>query len=73
MTPNAYALLGIFVMALKMMGCELNVDTFIWFQEIMFDQKKIKDLTTREEVLAEYGSLNFVPKTRGIVSIVPTY
>jgi hypothetical protein len=31
MTPNAYALLGIFVMALKMMGYELNVDTFIWF------------------------------------------
>jgi hypothetical protein len=39
----------------------------------MFDQKKIKDLTTGEEVLAEYGSLNFVPKRRGIISIVPTY
>ena len=74
LTLNAFARPGVFVMALKMMGCELKADTFIQFYEAQVHRKVIKDRQTEAELVVEFGSYNLVPKkTRGNISIVPTY
>ncbi|CAD6205328.1 unnamed protein product [Miscanthus lutarioriparius] len=61
-------------MALKMAGCTLSVDTFARYYETRMHKKVIKDKRTKSEMIAHYGSYNFVSKkTRGTVSIVPAY
>lgn len=74
LTPNAFSRLGVFVMALKMTGCKLNVNTFARYYESQLHEKTFKNKLTKADSLVEFGSYNFVPKkTRGTVSIVPAY
>ena len=64
--------MGIFAMALKMSGCALSVNTFARYYETHFHKKMVKDKWTKTEMVAHYGSYNFVPKkTKGTVQIVP--
>lgn len=61
-------------MALKMDGCALSVDTFARYYKTHLHKKTVKDKQTKTEMVAHYGSYNFVPKkTRGTVTIVPAY
>ena len=70
--PNAFARLGVYVMALKMAGCALSIDTFARYYESHLHKKVVKDKRTKTEMVAHYGSYNFVSKkTRGTVTIVP--
>jgi hypothetical protein len=55
-------------MALKMSGCALSVNTFARYYETHFHKKTIKDRQTKAEMVAHYGSYNFIPKkTKGTV------
>ena len=66
--------MGIFAMALKMSGCALSVNTFARYYETHFHKKMVKDKWTKTEMVAHYGSYNFVPKkTKGTVQIVLAY
>jgi hypothetical protein len=68
LTPNAFARLSVFAMALKMSGCALSVNTFARYYETHFHKKTIKDRQTKAEMVAHYGSYNFIPKkTKGTV------
>lgn len=50
------------------------MDTFAQYYETQYHWKVLKDKRTGAEMVAEYGSYNFVPKkTRGTLSIVPAY
>ena len=61
-------------MALKMCGCTLSVNSFTRYYKIHFHKKTIKDKQTKIEMVAHYGSYNFVPKkTKGTVQIMPAY
>ncbi|CAD6261232.1 unnamed protein product [Miscanthus lutarioriparius] len=61
-------------MALKMCGCTLSVNSFTHYYKIHFHKKTIKDKQTKIEMVAHYGSYNFVPKkTKGTVQIMPAY
>ena len=61
-------------MALKMSGCALSVNTFARYYETHLRKKTVKDKRTKVEMVAHYGSYNFVPKkTKGTVQIVPAY
>jgi len=74
LTPNAFTQLGVFDMAMKMLGYELLADTFVLFYKTQLHRKKVRDSDTGEEVFAEFGSYNFVSmKTRGTVRIILTY
>jgi hypothetical protein len=53
-------------MALKMSGCALSVDIFACYYETQLHKKTVKDKRTKSEMVAHYGSYNFIPKkTRG--------
>ena len=68
LTPNAFARFSVFAMALKMCGCTLSVNSFTRYYKIHFHKKTIKDKQTKIEMVAHYGSYNFVPeKTKGTV------
>ena len=74
LTPNAFAWLGIFAMALMMSGYDLSVNTFARYYETHLHKKVVKDKRTKVEMVAHYGSYNFIPKkTKGTVQIVPAY
>jgi hypothetical protein len=74
LTPNAFAQMSEFAMALKMSGCALSVNTFAHYYETHFHKKMVKDKQTKTEIVAHYGSYNFIPKkTKGTVQIVPAY
>lgn len=74
LTPNAFSRLGIFAMALKMMGCQLNVNTFTRYYESQLHEKVVTNRRTKLESRVEFGSYNFVPiKARGTISIIPAY
>ena len=62
LTPNAFARIGVFVMALKMIGYALSVDTFSCYYETQLHKKTIKDKRTKSEAIAHNGSYNFAPK-----------
>ena len=49
-------------MALKMAGCALSVNTFARYYETHLHKKMVKDKRTKIEMVAHYGSYNFVPK-----------
>jgi hypothetical protein len=74
LTPNAFAWLSVFAMALKMCGCTLSVNTFSRYYETHFHKKTVKDKQTKIKMVAHYGSYNFVPKKmKGTVQIVLAY
>lgn len=74
LTPNAFARLGVFAMALKMMGSELDVNTFTKYYEAQLYEKMVVDGPGQPARRLEFGSYNFVPqKSQGTVSIIPTY
>lgn len=74
LTPNAFARLGVFTIALKISRCALSLDTFARYYETQLHKKVVKDKQTKSEMVAHYGSYNFMPKkTRGTVTIVPAY
>lgn len=61
-------------MAMKMSRSALSVNTFAHYYETHLHKKTMKDKQTKTEMVAHYGSYNFVPKkTRGTMSIVPAY
>ena len=61
-------------MALKMSGCALSVNTFTRYYETHLHNKVVKDKQTKTEMVAHYGSYNFVPKKmRGTVTTMPSY
>ena len=55
LTPNAFARIGVFVMALKMIGYALSVDTFSCYYETQLHKKTIKDKRTKSEAIAHTG------------------
>ena len=58
-------------MALKMSGCALSMNTFARYYETHLHKKVVKDKQTKTEMVAHYGSYNFVLKeTKGSVQIV---
>ena len=66
--PNAFAWMSVFAMALKMTGCALSVNLFARYYKTHFHKKTIKDKQSKMEMVAHYGSYNFVPKkTKGTV------
>jgi len=74
LTPNAFVWLSVFAMALKMSGCALSVNTFARYYETHLHKKVVKDKWNKVEMVAHYGSYNFIPKkTKGTVQIVPAY
>ena len=74
LTPNAFAQLGVFAMALKMSRCALSVNTFTRYYETHLHKNMVRDKQTKTEMVAHYGSYNFVlKKTKGTVQIVPAY
>lgn len=74
LTPNAFSCLGVFAMALKIIGSELEVNTFTKYYESRFREKVVMDRSSKTEWRVEFGSYNFVPqKSQGTVSIVPSY
>ena len=74
LTPNAFALLGVFAMVLKMSRCGLSVNTFTRYYKTHFHKKMVKDKHTKTEMVAHYRSYNFFPKKiKGTVLIVPAY
>jgi hypothetical protein len=63
-----------FTMALKMSGCALSANTFARYYGTHLHKKTVKDKQTKVEMVAHYGSYNFLPKkTKGTVQIVPAY
>lgn len=72
LTPNAFARLVVFAMALKMTGCPLNVNTFVRHYDSYFRGKKTTDKRTEVTSHLEFGSYNFVPKNSRH-AIVPVY
>jgi hypothetical protein len=54
--------MSIFAMVLKMAGCALSVNLFARYYETHFHKKIFKDKRTMVEMVAHYGSYNFVPK-----------
>ena len=74
LTPNAFVRLSVFAMAMKMAGCALSVNTFMRYYETHLHKKVVKDKRTKVEMVAHYGSYNFIPKKmKGTMQIVPTY
>jgi hypothetical protein len=74
LTPNAFSQMSIFAMALKIVVCALSVNSFAQYYEAYSRKKPVKDKQTKVEMVAHYGSYNFVPKkTKGTVLIVPAY
>ena len=61
-------------MALKMSRCVLSVNTFARYYETHLHKKMVKDKQTKTEMVAHYGSYNFIPKkTKGTMQIVLAY
>ena len=61
-------------MALKMSRCTLSVNTFAQYYETHLHKKVVKDKQTKVEMVARYGSYNFVlKKTKGTMQIVLVY
>jgi hypothetical protein len=59
-------------MALKMAGCALSLNTFARYYETHLHKKVVKDKRTKVEMVAHYGSYNFVLRnTKGTMQIVP--
>ena len=55
-------------------GCALSVNTFARYYETHLHKKVVKDKRTKVEMVAHYGSYNFIPKkTKGTVQIVTDY
>lgn len=74
LTPNAFARLGVFTVALKMMGSELDVNTFTEYYEAQLYEKMVSGNSGAPSQRLEFGSYNFVPqKSRGTMSIVPAF
>lgn len=74
LTPNVFSRLGIFVMSLKMAGCEPNVDTFARHYECQFKEKTVIERQMKVDKRLEFGSYHFIPmKKQGTVAIVPAY
>jgi hypothetical protein len=74
LTPNAFARLSMFTMALKMSGCALSVNTFARYYGTHLHKKTVKDKQTKVERVAHYGLYNFVPKKmKGTVQIVSAH
>jgi hypothetical protein len=74
LTPNVFSWMNIFAKALKMAGCALSVNSFAWYYEAYFHKKMVKDKQTKVEMVAHYGSYNFVPKKmKGTVLTVSVY
>jgi hypothetical protein len=68
LTPNTFAQPSIFAMALKMSGCALSVNIFTCHCETHFHKKTIKDRQTKAEMVAHFGSYNFIQKkTKGTI------
>jgi hypothetical protein len=49
-------------MAMKMSGSELSVNTFTRYYETHLHKKVVKDRWTKTEMVAHWGSYNFVSK-----------
>lgn len=74
LTPNAFSRMGVFAMALKMMGSEVEINTFTKYYESQFLEKVVVERPGHGKRRAEFGSYNFVPQKRhGTISIVPAY
>lgn len=74
LTPNAFTCLGVYMMVLKMMGCELSLETFIRYYAAQLKENILYNKRTEQDVRLEFCSYNFVPVTgHGSVSIVPAY
>lgn len=74
LTPNAFARLSVFAMAMKMLGHAPNTDTFIRFYETQRKRSEVWDPIVEKKLPLEFGAFNFVPKkTRNTITIVPTY
>lgn len=74
LTPNTFAFLVVFAIAMKMMGSALSVNEFAQHYETHLHSKMVKHRCANAVFCAEYGSYNFVPrKHRGTISIVPAY
>lgn len=74
LTSNAFSHMGIYAMALKMMGCQLSVETFTCCYETQLHKNIVISGHTDEEMRVEHGSYNFVPvKGQCALSIVPAY
>lgn len=71
LTPNAFSR---FAMALKMMGSEVEVNTFAKYYESQFHERVVIERPGQTEKRAEFGSYNFIPqKSQGTMSIIPSY
>ena len=71
LTPNAFARLGLFAMVMKMSRSELSVNTFARYYETHLHKKVVKDKWMKTEMVAHWGSYNFVSKTtRGTMTMV---
>jgi hypothetical protein len=74
LTPNVFAPMSVFAVALKMCGCARSMNTFACYYETFFHKKVVTDKRTSTEMVAHFGSYNFIPqKTKGTVQIVPDY
>lgn len=72
--PNAFSRMGVFAMALKMMGSEVEVNTFAKYYESQFHERVVVERPGQSKRRAEFGSYHFVPqKSRGTVSIILAY
>ena len=61
-------------MALKMFGCALSVNTFARYYKTHFHKKTVKDRQAKTEMVAPYGSYNFIlKKTKGTMQIMLAY
>lgn len=66
--------MGVFAMALKMMGSEVEINTFAKYYENQFHEKVVIKHPGQTERRAEFGSYNFVPqKSQGTVSLILAY
>lgn len=61
LTPNVFLWMGVFAMALKMMGSEVEINTFTKYYESQFHEKIVVERSGQGEKRAKYGSYNFVP------------
>lgn len=74
LTPNAFARLSVFAMAMKMLGHAPNADMFLRFYETQRKRSEVWDPIIGKKLPLEFGAFNFVPKkTRGTITIVPMY
>jgi hypothetical protein len=61
-------------MALKMSSYALSMNIFACYYETHFHKKTIKDWQTKAEMVAHFGSYNFIrKKTKGNIQIVLAY